>query len=147
MRKDREWGYFRYDMRFDPLFSLKVIPYELIKLSKNSSSTFFNFFSQVKLTAQLPGWPIASLGWDKIERVIDGFKNNLFTSAKHDVYLPQDHVTDRVDNSLPTLEDLGVSLTRIEDQAPWELKIYRAHSYYDEELGEFEKPSPPPVAA
>lgn len=59
----------------------------------------------------------------------------------------QDHVTDVVDSSLPTLEDLGVNLTRIEDQAPWELKSYRAHNYYDEELGEFEKPAPPPVIA
>ena len=24
MRKDKEWGYYRYDMRYDPLFSLKV---------------------------------------------------------------------------------------------------------------------------
>uniref|UniRef100_A0A0P5AKQ8 NADH dehydrogenase [ubiquinone] 1 alpha subcomplex subunit 9, mitochondrial n=1 Tax=Daphnia magna TaxID=35525 RepID=A0A0P5AKQ8_9CRUS len=103
MRKDKDWGYFRYDMRFDPLFTLKVF-----------------------LTTKLPGWPIASLGWDKIER---------------------DHVTDCVDNSLPTLEDLGVSLTRIEDQAPWLLKPYRAHNYYDEDLGEFEKPAPPPVVA
>uniref|UniRef100_A0A8J2WPD0 NADH dehydrogenase [ubiquinone] 1 alpha subcomplex subunit 9, mitochondrial n=1 Tax=Daphnia galeata TaxID=27404 RepID=A0A8J2WPD0_9CRUS len=103
MRKDKEWGYYRYDMRYDPLFSLKVF-----------------------LTTQLPGWPIANLGWDKIER---------------------DHVTDRVDNSLPTLEDLGVTLTRIEDKAPWLLKMYRAHNYYDEELGEFEKPAPPPIVA
>ena len=58
----------------------------------------------------------------------------------------QDHVTDRFDPSLPTLEDLGVVLTNLEDQAPWELKPYRALNYYDEELGEFEKPAPPPVA-
>jgi hypothetical protein len=25
MRKDADWGYFRYDMRYDPLFALKVI--------------------------------------------------------------------------------------------------------------------------
>lgn len=59
----------------------------------------------------------------------------------------QDHLSDRVDKSLPTLEDLGVNLTAIEEQAPWELKMYRAHNYYDEELGEFEKPAPPPVVA
>ena len=57
----------------------------------------------------------------------------------------QDHVTDVVDASLPTLEDLGVTLTKIEEQAPWELKPYRAHSYYDAELNEFEKPTPPPI--
>jgi len=48
---------------------------------------------------------------------------------------------------LPTLEDLGITLTRIEDKAPWLLKMYRAHNYYDEELGEFEKPAPPPIVA
>ena len=30
-----------------------------------------------------------------------------------------DHVTDCVDNSLPTLEDLGVTLTSVEEQVPW----------------------------
>ena len=50
-----------------------------------------------------------------------------------------------IDPKLPTLEDLGVTLTNIEDQAPWELRPYRAHNYYDESLGEFEKPAPPPV--
>jgi len=101
MRKDTAWGYFRYDMRYDPLFSLKV-----------------------KLTSILPGQPLSSLCWDKIER---------------------DHVTDVVDPSLPTLEDLGVTLTKIEEQAPWELRPYRAHAYYDAELNEFEKPAPPPI--
>ena len=24
MRKDKNWGYWRYDMRFDPVFPLKV---------------------------------------------------------------------------------------------------------------------------
>ncbi|XP_046650068.1 NADH dehydrogenase [ubiquinone] 1 alpha subcomplex subunit 9, mitochondrial-like [Daphnia pulicaria] len=103
MRKDKEWGYYRYDLRYAPLFWLKV-----------------------NLTTKLPGWPIANLGWEKLER---------------------EHVTDCVDNSLPTLEDLGVTLTRIEDRAPWLLKMYRAHNYYDEELGEFEKPAPPPIVA
>lgn len=103
MRKDKEWGYIRYDLRFDPLFALKV-----------------------KLTMMLPGHPLGNLCWDKLER---------------------DHVTDKVDTSLPTLEDLGVTLTHIEEQISWELKPYRAQNYYDERLGEFEKPAPPPVVA
>lgn len=104
MRKNPEnWSYARYDMRYDPLFTLKV-----------------------ELTKLLPGNPIVSLVWDKIER---------------------DHVSDNVDSSLLTLEDLGVPLTQIEDQAPWELRPYRAFNYYDAELGEFEKPAPPPVVA
>lgn len=46
MRKDAAWGYIRYDMRFDPLFKLKV-----------------------SLTEKLPGWPIAGLSWEKLEKV------------------------------------------------------------------------------
>ena len=46
MRKDSDWGYRRYDMRYDPLFKLKV-----------------------DITSMLPSHPIATLGWDKIERV------------------------------------------------------------------------------
>jgi hypothetical protein len=30
----------------------------------------------------------------------------------------------------------------MEDQVPWELKPWHAAAYYDEELGEFEKPPP-----
>ncbi|KOB64893.1 NADH-ubiquinone oxidoreductase 39 kDa subunit, partial [Operophtera brumata] len=38
---------------------------------------------------------------------------------------------------LPTIEDLGVTLTQMEDQAPWELSPFRAYQYYDDALGEF----------
>jgi len=103
MRKDNTWGYFRYDLRYDPIFAAKV-----------------------ELTKYLPGNPIVSLVWDKIER---------------------DHVTDNVVSSLPTLEDLGVVLTQMEDQVPWELRPYRSMNYYDGDLREFEKPAPPPVVA
>jgi len=47
MRKDKEWGYFRYDLRLDPFFAAKV-----------------------ELTSMLPGFPIGNLGWDKLERVL-----------------------------------------------------------------------------
>ncbi|XP_059481212.1 NADH dehydrogenase [ubiquinone] 1 alpha subcomplex subunit 9, mitochondrial [Neocloeon triangulifer] len=100
MRRGPDSGYFRYDMRFDPFFKLKVTLTEKV----------------------CPGWPIASLSWEKLEK---------------------DHVTDVVPYGLPTLEDLGVTLTHMEDQVPWELKPFRANAYYDEELGEFEKPAPP----
>lgn len=52
-------------------------------------------------------------------------------------------VTDKVVPGVPTLEDLGVQLTQMEDQVPWELRPYRAALYYDAELGEFETPPPP----
>lgn len=58
----------------------------------------------------------------------------------------QENTTDIVVKGVPTLEDLGVGpLMEIEHQAPWELLTLRAHAYYNEELGEFAKPEPPPV--
>jgi NADH dehydrogenase (ubiquinone) 1 alpha subcomplex subunit 9 len=59
----------------------------------------------------------------------------------------QDHVTDTIEAGVPTLEDLGVTLTHMEDQIPWELRPFRAGAYYDEELGEFEQPAPPQALA
>lgn len=47
MRKDEKWGYWRYDMRYDPLFKLKV------------DITF----------ALSPSNPVANLHWERIERV------------------------------------------------------------------------------
>ncbi len=59
----------------------------------------------------------------------------------------QEFVSDNLTGRNPTLEDLGVKLTRVEDRAPWELKPFRAHSYYEEKVGEFADPAPPPVLA
>lgn len=53
-------------------------------------------------------------------------------------------VTDKIDKVTPSLEDLGVELTSLEDQAPWELRPFRAALYYDAELNEFTTPPPPP---
>lgn len=69
-----------------------------------------------------PGYPMAHISPERIER--------------------EGH-TDIVRNYLPTLEDLGVQLTHMEDQVPWELKPLAAYAYYEDELGEFEKPVPP----
>lgn len=57
----------------------------------------------------------------------------------------QEATTDRPVRGVPTLEDLGVPLTHIEDQAPWELKPYRAYQYYLDKIGEFPTPNPPKV--
>lgn len=57
----------------------------------------------------------------------------------------QECVSDKVIPGVPTLEDLGVTLTHIEDQVPWELQMYRAFNYYEEQPGEFETPVPPPT--
>lgn len=101
MRKDAEWGYFRYDMKWDPSFWLKV-----------------------RLTEWIcPNDIVAHLHTERVER---------------------EHVTDIVEEEVPTLEDLGVNLTTLEEVMDWELKPFRAYNYYDAELGEFEKAAPPP---
>ncbi|XP_065077929.1 NADH dehydrogenase [ubiquinone] 1 alpha subcomplex subunit 9, mitochondrial [Ochlerotatus camptorhynchus] len=101
MRKDADWwGYWRYDLRFDPTFMLKV-----------------------KLTEFIcPSFPVGDLHTERVER---------------------EYVSDDVKKGVPTLEDLGVNLMMMEDQVPWELRPFRAALYYDAELGEFEKPTPP----
>lgn len=102
MRKDKEWGYFRYDLKWDPTFMMKVKFTEFI----------------------CPNEYVGNLHSERVER---------------------EFVTDVVDKKLPTLEDLGVNLTKLEDVIEWELRPYRAFSYYDAELNEFEKAAPPPT--
>jgi len=60
--------------------------------------------------------------------------------------LDREHVSD-VLRDYPTLEDLGVKLMSLEDRAPYELKPFRKHKYYEEKIGEFADPAPPPVIA
>lgn len=55
----------------------------------------------------------------------------------------QECLSDTVIKGIPTLEDLGVTLTTMEAQVPWELRPLRAFAYYDEELNEFAEPAPP----
>ncbi|KAG0719216.1 NADH dehydrogenase [ubiquinone] 1 alpha subcomplex subunit 9, mitochondrial [Chionoecetes opilio] len=98
MRKGKDYGYIKYDMKWDPFFKIKA-----------------------HMTEYLPSWPVNTLTRDKVER---------------------EAVTD-LTTGLPTLEDLGVTLTKMEDRMDWELKPFRAGSYYDEEVGEFEPPAPP----
>jgi len=77
------------------------------------------------LTEYCPSWPIGTLTRDKLER-----------EAVSDVL-----------TGLPTLEDLGVNLTKMEDQVPWELRPWRANQDYLEDVGEFSVPSPPKYLA
>ncbi|KAK7478624.1 hypothetical protein BaRGS_00030156 [Batillaria attramentaria] len=60
--------------------------------------------------------------------------------------LEKEFVTD-VLTGHPTLEDLGITLTRFENQVPWELKPFRQGAYYEEYLGEFSDPPPPPTVS
>lgn len=61
----------------------------------------------------------------------------------HPERLEREFVSDKVESGVATLEDLGVQLTTMEDQVPWELRPHRALQYYDEALNEFAKPAPP----
>nr|XP_023025004.1 NADH dehydrogenase [ubiquinone] 1 alpha subcomplex subunit 9, mitochondrial isoform X1 [Leptinotarsa decemlineata]XP_023025010.1 NADH dehydrogenase [ubiquinone] 1 alpha subcomplex subunit 9, mitochondrial isoform X2 [Leptinotarsa decemlineata] len=101
MRKDDEWGFTRYDMRYDPFFQLRVTLTE--KLSLN--------------------WPIGYLHWEKIER---------------------EHLSDDVKSDVPTLEDLGVNLTTIEQQMPWEFKPWTYGIYRGLDPDEPQAPASPP---
>lgn len=56
--------------------------------------------------------------------------------------IEREQISDFVSDDLPTLEDLGVVLTTLQERIKWELKYYSATAYYDEELGEFEEPAP-----
>ncbi|VVD03420.1 NADH dehydrogenase [ubiquinone] 1 alpha subcomplex subunit 9, mitochondrial [Leptidea sinapis] len=102
MRKDKNWGFRHYDMKYDPILPLKVA-----------------IANKLSLAA-----PFGNLHWEGLEK---------------------ESTTDIVDSSLPTLEDLGVTLTHMEDQVPWELKPYRLYQYYIDQIGEFPAPPPPPV--
>ncbi|CAN8002585.1 unnamed protein product [Ixodes pacificus] len=59
--------------------------------------------------------------------------------------LEREHTTDEVFYELPTLEDLKVNLTSVEDRFPYELKYFREAAYYDPDIAQFEKVRPPPV--
>ncbi|CAH2063430.1 unnamed protein product, partial [Iphiclides podalirius] len=73
-----------------------------------------------------PAYPFGGLHWEALEK---------------------ESTTDRVEPGVPTLEDLGVVLTHMEDQVPWELKPFRAYQYYIDKLGEFPRPPNPKVQA
>ncbi|GAB1601726.1 NADH dehydrogenase [ubiquinone] 1 alpha subcomplex subunit 9, mitochondrial-like [Argonauta hians] len=60
--------------------------------------------------------------------------------------LEREHITDVI-TGCPTLEDLGVQLTRLQDRAVFELKPFRMYSYYYDQIGEFSEPTPPPIVA
>ncbi|CAH0558357.1 unnamed protein product [Brassicogethes aeneus] len=96
-----EYGYTRYDMRYDPIFKMKI--------------TLSNMLS--------PNNPIGNLHWERLER---------------------EHLTDNVDPDLPTLEDLGVHLTTMENQIPYELKPWTYGLYHGKDANEPYAPAEPP---
>ena len=54
-------------------------------------------------------YPIGNIHWERMER---------------------EYTTDELIEGVPTLEDLGVNLTRLEHQVPWELKPFTDGLYY-----------------
>lgn len=101
MRKHDQWGYKRYDMKYDPLFQLKVTLTQKFSLN----------------------WPLGHLHWEKIER---------------------EHLTDKVESDIPTLEDLGIQVTAVEDQVPWELKPWTWGLYHGHDVDDPIPPAEPP---
>jgi NADH dehydrogenase (ubiquinone) 1 alpha subcomplex subunit 9 len=61
----------------------------------------------------------------------------------HHERVEREYVTDVIEKDVPTLEDLGVQLTSLEEVAPFILQPYYANKYYDAQVGEFPKPAPP----
>ncbi|KAF8770721.1 NADH dehydrogenase [ubiquinone] 1 alpha subcomplex subunit 9, mitochondrial-like [Argiope bruennichi] len=57
--------------------------------------------------------------------------------------LERECITDQVLPELPTLEDLEVNLTPLEERIFYELKIYRLHAYHDPLLSEYIRPVEP----
>ena len=45
------------------------------------------------------------------------------------------------------MEDLGVKLTRVEDQGVFLFDLYRGQAYLEDKVGEVPIPPPPPTAA
>lgn len=70
-----------------------------------------------------PSYPIGNLHWERIER---------------------ESLTDNVDRDLPTLEDLGVNLTQMEDQIPYELRPWIYGLYHGKDADEPTPRAEPP---
>ncbi|KAG5879238.1 hypothetical protein JTB14_006038 [Gonioctena quinquepunctata] len=83
---------------------------------------FVRYYAHKKLSVN---WPIGNLHWEKIER---------------------EHLSDDVKSDIPTLEDLGVNLTTVEQQIPWELKPWTYGIYRGQDPDEPQAPAAPPSA-
>ncbi|KAF7278161.1 NADH:ubiquinone oxidoreductase subunit 39 isoform X2 [Rhynchophorus ferrugineus] len=68
-------------------------------------------------------WPLGNLHWEKIER---------------------EHLSDVVRSDVLTLEDLGVILTTMEEQIPWELKPFTDGIYHGHDVDDPKPPAEPP---
>lgn len=93
------------------------------------------------------GYKRYDLRWDPTFKIKVAFTEAICTSFPlghlHHERVEREYATDVVAKGVPTLEDLGVQLTLMEDQIPWELRPYRAALYYDSAVGEWGEPAPP----
>ncbi|CAL1547103.1 unnamed protein product [Lymnaea stagnalis] len=60
--------------------------------------------------------------------------------------IEREFLTDWTVSGNPSLEDLGVNLTQLDEMAPHILRFYRMNAYYQEKMGEFADPVPPKPA-
>lgn len=85
------------------------------------------------------GYRRYDLRWDPTFKLKVAFTEAVCPGAHvadlHHERVEREFVTDAVERGVPTLEDLGVQLTLMEDQVPWELRPYRAALYYDAAIG------------
>ncbi|KRT82102.1 epimerase [Oryctes borbonicus] len=72
-----------------------------------------------------PSFPIANLHWDKVEI---------------------EYTSDYVERGVPTLEDLGIKVSALENHAPWQLKPFTYGLYHGHAADE-PYPQPPPPKA
>ncbi|XP_050313048.1 NADH dehydrogenase [ubiquinone] 1 alpha subcomplex subunit 9, mitochondrial [Anthonomus grandis grandis] len=100
---NEQWGFKRYNMKYDLLFKLKV------SLTEKFS----------------PNWPIGHLHWERLER---------------------EHVSDNVNAEMLGLQDLGINLTTMEEQVPWELRPWIYGLYYGFDADDPLTPAEPPKA-
>jgi NADH dehydrogenase (ubiquinone) 1 alpha subcomplex subunit 9 len=106
----------------------EIVSYINRCIQRDESYNFFlkdmkyrpGFWIRVYINEMLSKYP--KICWDRIEREM---------------------VTDTVTPGNPTLEDLGVKLTYLEDRAEWELKRFQRFGYYETELGELPEIAPP----
>ncbi|EFN68349.1 NADH dehydrogenase [ubiquinone] 1 alpha subcomplex subunit 9, mitochondrial [Camponotus floridanus] len=104
MHNPADYGYRRIDLKYAPLFKLKLTLNELFSTA----------------------YPLGFVQWELLER---------------------EAISDIVSKELPTLEDLGITLTTMESRMHWELKPWRKDPQYMESVGEFSSiPDPPTVA-
>jgi len=105
-------------------------------------SDLMDYFYQILRWRGYKRIPISPLFLAKVFALNQSPSNKILNFEK----LEREHISDVI-TGLPNLEDLGVKLTHIEDQASFELKPYRMYAYYYDQIGEFAEPVRPPVVS